>query len=180
MPTDGALLARTLPKVVLPIVGIAVVLVVSRMRGLSLRDGIGLKAPPRGGTALWVVIYAAYMLVTDRLMGWRGPWDFTVWREQPLVVDGLRVLAVGILGPIAEELIFRGALHARLAATRLPIAAVIAMLALGWALLHYSYSGGVIALIFGGGLLLGAARWRTGSVVVPILMHIVWNLYAIW
>ncbi|MDB5721623.1 MAG: hypothetical protein JWP15_2241, partial [Alphaproteobacteria bacterium] len=30
------------------------------------------------------------------------------------------------------------------------------------------------------GLLLGLARWRTGSVLPPILMHISYNLYAIW
>jgi len=37
----------------------------------------------------------------------------------------------------------------------------------------------VIAAIFVEGLLGGAARWRTGRVLAPIL-HIVWNLYAVW
>jgi len=46
--------------------------------------------------------------------------------------------------------------------------------------IHTSYSAGVIAVIFVEGLLLGAAHWRTGSVLAPILMHIVWNLYAVW
>jgi len=36
------------------------------------------------------------------------------------------------------------------------------------------------AVIFVGGLLLGFARRQTGSVIVPILMHIAWNLYAVW
>jgi CAAX amino terminal protease family. len=35
-------------------------------------------------------------------------------------------------------------------------------------------------LIFVDGLLLGAARYRTKSVYVPIAMHLLWNLYAIW
>ena len=177
---DAGLFQRTLLKVVIPIAAIAVVLLVARLRRLSLRDVVGLKAPPIGATLLWVALYVAYVLVSDRLMGWRGPWDFTIWHEQPLLIDAMRVLAVGILGPIAEELIFRGVLYGRMASTRIPIPAVIGLLALGWALLHYSYTGGVIALIFGGGVLLGVARWRTGSVIVPILMHIAWNLYAVW
>jgi membrane protease YdiL (CAAX protease family) len=54
------------------------------------------------------------------------------------------------------------------------------ILALGWALIHTSYSATVIAVIFFEGLLLGMARWRKGSVLAPALMHILWNLYAVW
>ena len=90
------------------------------------------------------------------------------------------MLGVGILGPIAEELIFRGLLYGRLVGTRLGAVGSIVILALGWALIHTSYSGVVIAVIFVEGLLLGAARWRTGSVLAPVLMHILWNLYAVW
>ena len=73
-----------------------------------------------------------------------------------------------------------GALYERMLRARLDPRLVIAILAAGWAVLHYSYAGGVIALIFVGGLLLGAARRQTGSVVPPILMHMLWNLWAIW
>jgi membrane protease YdiL (CAAX protease family) len=38
----------------------------------------------------------------------------------------------------------------------------------------------VIAIIVVDGILLGLARWRTGSVFVPIVMHALYNLYAIW
>ena len=57
---------------------------------------------------------------------------------------------------------------------------VIAITALSWALLHYSYSWTVIAIIVVDGVLLGLARWKSGSVVTPILMHAAYNLYAIW
>jgi membrane protease YdiL (CAAX protease family) len=50
----------------------------------------------------------------------------------------------------------------------------------GWALLHWSYSWAVIGVIVIDGLLLGAARARTGSVVPPIIMHALYNIYAIW
>ena len=89
-------------------------------------------------------------------------------------------LAVGILGPTAEELVFRGVLFSRLMTTRLGPVGTIVLLALVWSAIHTSYELRVIAVIFVEGLILGAARWKTGSVIPPILMHIVWNLYAVW
>ena len=177
---DWPQLGRTLLKAAIPLVAIAVGYVTVRIRKLSLRHDIGLQAPPLGEGAAWVLVYAAWMLGTNYLMNWRGPWDFTVWQESPLLIDAIRVLAVGLLGPIAEELIFRGLLYARLVRTKLGVRWTIILLAAGFAALHTAYSPAVIAIIFVDGLLLGAARYRTTSVYVPIAMHIVWNLYAIW
>lgn len=52
--------------------------------------------------------------------------------------------------------------------------------AVGWALLHYSYTWTVIGVIIVDGLILGLARLRTRSVFPPIVMHALYNLYAIW
>jgi len=177
---DWPQLARTLLKAAIPLVAIAVVFLAARMRRLSLRDDIGLKAPPLGESAVWLLVYAAWMLGTNYVMFWRGPWDFTVWQKSPLIIDAIRVLAVGFLGPIAEELVFRGLLYARFVRTRLGVRWTIFVLAAAFAVLHTAYTPAVIAIIFVDGLLLGAARYRTKSVYVPIAMHILWNLYAIW
>jgi membrane protease YdiL (CAAX protease family) len=47
-------------------------------------------------------------------------------------------------------------------------------------MLHYTYPWWVIAIIFVDGLILGLARWKTGSVIAPVVMHMLYNLYAIW
>lgn len=54
------------------------------------------------------------------------------------------------------------------------------MLAAVWAAIHLDVSSSIVVLFFGAGLLLGAARWKTGSIYVPIAMHIAWNLFAVW
>ena len=172
-------LAASLLKVVLAAAGIGLALLIAQVRGIS-RERVGLVRPPFLGTLAWLAIYIAFFLTTDFFMHWRGPWDFAPWVRQGMLVSVLRVLAVGVLGPIAEELIFRGVLFARLSATSLGVWPSVVVLAIVWGVLHYSYSGGVIAIIIAGGLLLGAARVRTGSVWVPVLMHIAWNLYAVW
>ena len=91
----------------------------------------------------------------------------------------MRVLAVCLLGPIAEELIFRGWLFG-LVQKCFGTAPTIVVTAVGWALLHYSYSWQVILVIAVDGILLGVARWRTGSVFAPIVIRVFYNLYAIW
>ncbi len=171
---------RNFAKVAIPLIAIAMILVLSRRRGISVRDDLGVRRPPLGKTLMWLAIYIAFMLVSNHFMRWRGPWDFTVWRKSPLVIDAMRVLAGGILGPIAEELIFRGYLYARLIRTRVGVRGGIVLLAAIWAMLHTAFMPGVIGLIFVDGLLLGAARYTTASVIPPILMHIAWNLYAVW
>jgi membrane protease YdiL (CAAX protease family) len=169
-------------KVAFPILAIVAVIVLSKVRfHMSLREDLMLRKPPLSQLLLWLAVSISWMLLTDYFMNWRGAWNFEPWRIQPLYVSILRVLAVGILGPTAEELIFRGYLFSRL--KRLKILndwLLIIILAAGWACLHYAYSIPVISIIFIDGIFLGAAMLKSRSLVVPILMHISWNLYAIW
>jgi hypothetical protein len=173
-------LQATLFKVAFPLLAIVIVILGVKLRGRSLREVLGLFPPRASQAALWMAIYLAWMLLTDLFMNWRGPWDFSGWARSSMIVNVLRVLAVCILGPIAEELIFRGALYYRFSQTRLGPTVTIVILAAIWAVIHIAYTPGVIAVIFVGGLLLGFARRQTGSVILPILMHIAWNLYAVW
>lgn len=174
-------LAPTLAKVLIPLAVIVIVLRISRRRGVAWDDTLGIRAPGRVavGLALWAA-YVAWMLGTNAAMGWRGPWDFTVWRLTPPAIAALRVLAVGVLGPASEELVVRGLLFGRLVRTRLGVWGTILLTSAGWALLHYTYTPGVIAVIFVSGLLLALARYRTGSLLFPVLMHVTWNLFAVW
>jgi membrane protease YdiL (CAAX protease family) len=156
----------------------AIVLVLARTRNLP-RDEMGLVRPPLYPSLLIPALYLAWMFGTDAAMHWRGPWDFRPWLAAPLLASILRVAAVGILGPVAEELIFRGWFWGALR-TRVGPALAIVVTAAGWAALHYEYGLAVLGVILVDGLLLGLARWRTGSVYPPIVMHILYNLYAVW
>jgi membrane protease YdiL (CAAX protease family) len=156
----------------------AIVLVLARTRAVP-RDELGFVRPPLLPSFLILAVYLAWMLGTDAAIHWRGPWDFRPWLAAPLLASILRVAAVGLLGPIAEELIFRGWFFG-VVQKRAGAVAAILLTAAGWSVLHYAYGLMVVGVILVDGLLLGLARWRTGSVYPPIVMHIVYNLYAIW
>jgi membrane protease YdiL (CAAX protease family) len=171
---------RAVWKVLLPAAVIALMFVIARRRRLSL-DWLGVAPAPPIATLLWVLGYAAWMLLSNALLHWRGPWDFTPWQHASLLADGLRVLGVSFLGPIAEELVFRGFLYDlfnRRFKFKVPV--TIAATAVLWALLHVQYTPAVLAVLAVDGVLLGLARYQSKSILPPILMHVVWNLYAIW
>jgi membrane protease YdiL (CAAX protease family) len=163
------------------IAGGAAALVLARIRRAKDYDpeAFGFVRPSARPSIGFFAAYMFWMLASDALVGWRGPWDFEPWRQAPYAASALRLIAVCMLGPMAEELLFRGLLF-RWLSQRMTAPVVIAVTAISWAMLHYTYSWTVIAIIVVDGVLLGLVRWKSGSILPPILMHAVYNLYAIW
>jgi membrane protease YdiL (CAAX protease family) len=86
------------------------------------------------------------------------------------------VLVVAI--PLLEEIFFRGFLLTGFAASFMrPSGAVIVTTGL-WAALHTQYDVVGLADVFCLGLVFGAARIRTGSLIVPLGLHMFQNLFA--
>jgi hypothetical protein len=81
------------------------------------------------------------------------------------------------LGPLMEELFFRGFLYPVIA-RRWGAAWGVFLAALPFALLHmqqYGYSWGILVLIFGVGLVCGIVRAVSGSVAASFLVHAGYN-----
>ena len=172
-------LRSTLLKLALPTATVVVMVTVARLRGMTGSDRFGLVRPKARDVGVWLLIWAVWVAVTEvatRLLGIQGaqPWvGFS-----PLVVV-IRILAIGVAGPIAEEIAFRGIVLWRLRTTPLgPVGGVI-VTSLVWAAMHFQYEPMVLAQVFLDGLFLGAARMRTGSLGAPIAMHVTGNLFSI-
>lgn len=88
----------------------------------------------------------------------------------------LGVVALGacILGPLCEELLFRGLLAGRLARYGHKPAAFVSALLFG--LYHANLSQFFYAFLLG--LLLAYAYFYTGSLTAPLLLHMLFNLYG--
>lgn len=87
-------------------------------------------------------------------------------------------LAIVLVAPLVEEVFFRGLLFAGLSASILGPVGAISITALIWAALHIQYDLFVIAFIFVVGVLLGLARYKTGSIVLTFSLHALMNLGA--
>lgn len=84
----------------------------------------------------------------------------------------VNIIAVGLLAPIAEELIFRGAALSRFKQAMSSVAAVVMQAAI-FGLIHGTIIWIIYATFFG--IILGYVRVKTGTVVAPITLHIAFN-----
>jgi membrane protease YdiL (CAAX protease family) len=85
------------------------------------------------------------------------------------------LLAIVVVAPIGEEVIFRGFLFRGLARPGWEVHA-IGGISVAWALLHIQYDWLGMAQIFLLGLALGWFRWASGSTLLTIGMHMLINL----
>lgn len=94
-----------------------------------------------------------------------------------IMAHPLGVLSVAVVGPVAEELTFRGGLMGGLMKNGYSAKTAILASALIFGLIHAN----PVQIVFAGivGLLLGWAYWRTGSLLPSILMHVANNSFSV-
>lgn len=130
------------------------------------QDGLRLGAvPPKGGWAAPAAVFCALAFAASRLLPGAQMGTLTGWE----------LLRVCIAAPIAEELVFRGAVQGFLRPLGGQTAAVTA------AALFAVQHGGVAGMLYAFcmGLVLGWLRERSGSVLPCILLHSVNNLLVL-
>jgi uncharacterized protein len=93
--------------------------------------------------------------------------------------------AAVIAAPVFEEVMFRGFLFRGFQASFLGTSGAIGLTAVLWAALHIQYNLYGIVFIAVTGILFGLARARTGSLIVPLILHALLNFsdmvaYAVW
>lgn len=92
----------------------------------------------------------------------------------------LLALAVCVLAPVVEELIFRGLAYTRLKRSALGIKGAIIIPGVLFAFLHYQYDGvGTYALLILASLFLGYLRYKTGNTYCCIIIHSIINALSL-
>ncbi|QYY37360.1 CPBP family intramembrane glutamic endopeptidase [Ruficoccus sp. ZRK36] len=113
-----------------------------------------------------------------RDLGWIAQIPYQALVEQLGKLDGpvewlLVVLMAGIIAPVVEELIFRGALYRFLKGRLHPLVA-LTLSSLVFALMHFNLLQFVPLFLLA--MLLGRSYERSGSILVPIALHACFNL----
>jgi membrane protease YdiL (CAAX protease family) len=173
-------LAATLLKLAIPLLAIVFMLAVSRARGFSAQDDLRLVWPAPPVVLAWIGIWIVWVALGEAATRAFGLAQAQPWRDYAPLVVVLRIAAIGVLGPAAEEILMRGIVFFRLSRTRVGVPGAIVLAAAGWALLHLDYDAKTKLLIFADGLVLGLARHRARSTYVPVVMHSLGNLFSIW
>ncbi len=147
-------------------------------KGPPLREYLALRPVPRQTTLRWLlctVLLAGLLDVAAYIAGYPPvpDWMLDVYRSAMFLP--LLLVALVVVAPVLEELVFRGFLFEGLRHSRLGNAGAIVLASLVWASIHFQYEWFYIGQIFVVGLLFGAARWSTGSLIPPILAHALMN-----
>ena len=87
----------------------------------------------------------------------------------------LLAFSVMFMAPLIEEVVFRGFLLKGFSETFMGVWGAIIVTSLLWAIVHLQYEFAYVAVIFVIGLVFGYARIKTGSLFVPMTMHMVMN-----
>lgn len=87
-------------------------------------------------------------------------------------------MALIVAAPIFEEVFFRGFLYKGLVASPVGTIGAILFTSAAWAVIHTQYGYIDMSIIFFLGILLGYARFKSNSILVPIAMHSFINLLA--
>lgn len=178
--TDGFVISLT--TIVTTIVCCAIVAgTIKLKRGSNLADYLAIKSVPTKTLIAWLGILIALIAVSDL---------FTLFLGRPLVpafvtssyatAQPVWLLWVALVfsAPVFEEIFFRGFLYKGFASGFIGPMASIFLIAGLWAAIHTQYDAYDMGTIFVLGVILGLARMRTGSLLVPLAMHATANIVS--
>ena len=128
---------------------------------------------------LWAGVSAIGLLLFDLMAGFYLPIP-----EDPEVLETLMqmmknpigLISVCLLGPLAEEVIFRGAIERRLLEKNWNPWFAIVISALFFAVAHFNFAQGFTATVIG--IFMGWVYYRTRSIWPGVIIHVVNNTAA--
>jgi uncharacterized protein len=148
--------------------------------GQRWHEAIGLKSVPAKTITAWSLIWLAFWSVAA-LLYWLLP-----HKPDPflLAINGTRHIGLTItsllVAPLFEEIIFRACGFRLWRHTHLGLYGTLLLTSVLFTLIHIQqYSWPLLLFTFCFGMLLGFAREKTGSLLVPLVLHILNNLFAV-
>jgi len=153
-----------------------------RRSGSNVRQHLALKPVSAWKMIGWMAILILFSLISGIVAS---------YLEQDIVTDFTRnlyqnagnvyLLAVAIVlaAPLFEELFFRGFMFFGVSRSRLGMVGAILVTALIWTVIHDQYNWYVRGNIFVIGILFGIARYKSGSILPPLAMHMLMNALAL-
>lgn len=143
---------------------------------------LGLHIPKPLQLLKWLGLFALLMLGIELLARLSPVFQTDFMKEVVGSSTNVVVLLIGVavIGPLFEEFLLRGLLYGSLRHI-VDEHASVALTAGVFALMHLQYSLPIMMLILPMGIVLGYARSRSGSIWVPVLLHMVNNgLSVVW
>ncbi|PZD72342.1 hypothetical protein C1752_03929 [Acaryochloris thomasi RCC1774] len=178
LETNGLLLA--ISTLVADTIGIGLIYFFVRLRrSITVPQYLGLRGISVKTFVLWHIAFLGFLVLSELSMK-------LFHQSDQFMVEAFTsahhlvplFIAVVLVGPLFEELLFRGFMIPGIARSSLgPTGAVLISSGI-WAVIHLQYNLFFMGILFGFGLLLGIAQLKTRSLYLPLAMHSLNNLIA--
>jgi membrane protease YdiL (CAAX protease family) len=178
--SNGTVLSLAALLGMVPAVGLSWLFAKLR-NGPTVRDYLGLNWPSRWAFVGWSLSLIGLVAASDLLtvsLGRPVVPEVMVEYYRSTIFKPLIWAALMLAAPLAEEVFFRGFLFRGWEASRLGGPGAVVLTSALWAVIHLQYDLFGIGVIFVAGLLLGFARWKTGSLLLCMVLHAAMNLVA--
>jgi len=167
---------RTLFGIVQFIFIVPVIFFAAKFPRQSALETLAIKKVPKNIVGRWLLYFAGFWIVSTGFL------YFTQVTESPFMQSlrgtrhfGLAVF-VAVIAPIIEELIFRGYLYKAWRFTRLGYVGALTLISVLFSLAHVGqYHWPSLIFLFCFAILMGMAREKTSSVLIPMLLHTINN-----
>lgn len=151
------------------------------LRGIPVKPYFGLEPFLKRDLFNWflvvVAITLAFTLMTWLISHEQSDFMLQVWQSCDNVL--LLIFAIVIVAPFFEELLFRGFIFTGLRNSTLGTGGAIVMSSALWAIIHQQYGSFELIFVFLLGTVLAISRVASKSLYVPIILHMLNNLFAI-
>ncbi len=152
-------------------------------RGSILKDYFSLNGFSWKSMGIWLVILIVVGIATGFLteaLGAEEIPNFMMELEYPTLGDKLLlIVAVSLVAPLVEEVVFRGFLLKGFSNSFMGIHGAVLLTSAVWAMIHMQYEIPYLLQIFIIGIVFGYARLQTNSLFVPMIMHSLMNFVSI-
>ena len=168
--------------ITLIVFGLLVLVIITLKKNSNIKHYLGLKTVSLKTVGLWLLVLCIFLVSFDAILYFMEKLtvpEFVMQIFQTRDSTWLLILGIAIAAPINEELFFRGFLFSVFPSSFLGVIGAIFLPAFIWAIIHRQYEMPEIVFIFLLGLLLGVARVKSGSVLLPIVLHSFVSLIAI-
>lgn len=178
--SNGLFLSITTFILSVPVVGLSVLFAYMR-KNITIKEYFCLNRPTSWQMCFWFLATLAMIVVLDSATSLANGDIVPQWMidiHNTSVFLPLLWAAIIIFAPITEEVLFRGFMFTGILHSKLGAVGAVLITSAIWAAIHTQYDLVNIMSIFVGGLVIGYARIKTGSLYIPIAMHMLMNIVS--
>ncbi len=183
---DGSLLSLAI--IVAALVQIAILVLAARLARWPAGKYFGLNLPRGRDVAIGVTWYVVLQLAINGFAYLLGKHSSSTQYAMDFYKSARAAgalvplwLAVVVIAPFSEEIMFRGFLHRGWVRSQYGGFIAVIVICLLWSATHIQYDWFGLSQVFITGLLYGFMRWTSGSTTLTFLLHGFNNFYAmVW